>query len=472
MCASAEIDKVKGGLQLGKTKVFLRSQSFEKLEALRERKIIKSSVKIQSFMRTYIARTNFQKTLAAVIIVQSFIRQITAKKIALQLRKNSSSIKIQKYFRMVRSRRRFLASKSIALWSQKIQRGITARKEFDSMNKFHSAIILQKYWRMSTKRRVFLKLKTCALIIQCAVRAHHSRLKAKKLKSDARNLEKVVEERNHLKNENKRLIEELEKMRTQMNSLGLSNDKRDIKERRIPRPKKTKEEDFPTSTKKARDSLSRERKKNQSGSVPLSCAVSVSSEMHHKRRDSSKSTKKNTNSAFFSDRSVKSLNDLKGDTVYRKRKNIRVGKSKVLRVNTRKDDQVIKDNASTSHSLGYASLTKNKAVKNQTRIDDTLIAGMISILESRKHESNPHHDELEKLRIETEQLKASFKRLKTKVKSQKQQESHAFNSAVRAPAMSCNLAPMLGGLFVKPDSYSSDETDVTKDNRKKKPWWF
>ena len=64
------------GLQLGKTKVFLRREAFERIEAMRSQKYFGSAAKIQAMVRGKICRDHYQRMRAAAIKIQSIMRKV------------------------------------------------------------------------------------------------------------------------------------------------------------------------------------------------------------------------------------------------------------------------------------------------------------------------------------------------------------------------------------------------------------
>ena len=62
------------GLQLGRTKVFLRREAFDRIEGLRSEKFYKAASSIQKMVRGGLCRDWFQSLRRAAIVIQSFMR--------------------------------------------------------------------------------------------------------------------------------------------------------------------------------------------------------------------------------------------------------------------------------------------------------------------------------------------------------------------------------------------------------------
>ena len=92
------------GLQLGLTKVFLRREAFDRIEALRSGKFFGSAVKIQATIRGKVYRRKFLEMRKAAIKIQSIGRIFHAKRVVAHqrnslLRFGSAAVKIQTAFR-------------------------------------------------------------------------------------------------------------------------------------------------------------------------------------------------------------------------------------------------------------------------------------------------------------------------------------------------------------------------------------
>jgi hypothetical protein len=114
------------GLQLGRTKVFLRRDAFDRIEALRSDKYFQAAAAIQKIVRGRLCRTYYQYIRCAAILIQSTIR--------MRLSRNRSG-----------ERRMVLAATKI----QSVWRGFVARLELYDivMARRYAATMIQRAWR-------------------------------------------------------------------------------------------------------------------------------------------------------------------------------------------------------------------------------------------------------------------------------------------------------------------------------------
>lgn len=87
------------GLQLGRTKVFLRREAFDRIEGLRSDKFFSSASAIQKIARGRQCRNHFLVMRAATIIAQSIVRMHLAKIAVSSKRTGTAATKIQRMFR-------------------------------------------------------------------------------------------------------------------------------------------------------------------------------------------------------------------------------------------------------------------------------------------------------------------------------------------------------------------------------------
>jgi myosin-5 len=124
------------GLQLGRTKVFLRREAFDRIEAMRSGKFFGSAVKIQSMVRGKLCRTKYLEMRAAAIKIQSVLR-ICLSKNALSRRKNDffhsirAAVIIQRAFRTSRyMKMNYTVQNNAAVLIQAAFRGFYSRNVY------------------------------------------------------------------------------------------------------------------------------------------------------------------------------------------------------------------------------------------------------------------------------------------------------------------------------------------------------
>jgi len=199
-------------MQMGKSKVFIRRRPFEALEYIRGKKLSDSAILIQSAVRMFLRRIDYEISIYAVILIQKFVRQIGAYRLANQRRIELAASAVQKFMRCCKARKRLQAARLIACWCQSAFRGAIARQYCAYVFLDQKASVIQHAWhnyhRTSTK--VFRKLRNCMVTIQNRHRSRQAVRQLRKLRIEARDLAAVAAERDKFKEESKRLRKELE----------------------------------------------------------------------------------------------------------------------------------------------------------------------------------------------------------------------------------------------------------------------
>ena len=201
------------GIQVGKSKVFLKREAYDRLEKLRRDKISSSAILIQKNARCYVYRKYYSNTCVAILSIQCFMRRLKATNVVNELRRQDRSIIIQSSWRRYSSRKLLLSAQVIAIWCQSHLRGSLGRNEYTALNEDRKALYIQSIWRRHVSLRDFKRYRYAAVTIQCAVRSYQSRVTLSKLKSDARDLHSVLQERDMLRKE----VIELKRMNEEHN---------------------------------------------------------------------------------------------------------------------------------------------------------------------------------------------------------------------------------------------------------------
>ena len=219
---SAPIDLVDVGMQVGKTKVFLRRKAYEILERLRNREMRNAAVKIQSSGRRYIARSEYKSTLHAVLRMQCFARQLICRNQVQEVRCNHNATLIQKYYRKWVAFRSYQHALLIAKFCQCLYRGRKDRERYKVLNEIRKATMIQTFLRCNYHRRLYTRKKKACLSIQCAIRCVFAINEMKSLRANARNLQATAEERDELKKENQKLKTQLEEAKIKLTNAELT----------------------------------------------------------------------------------------------------------------------------------------------------------------------------------------------------------------------------------------------------------
>ena len=198
------------GIQIGKTKVFLRQHAFDAIEKLRSEKIQISCYILQATMRMFLARTKYQTILHATLRIQCCIRSYLSKTHAQKIRLFGAALILQCFWRRAHSIRYRNAACVIVSWTQRVFRGNKGRRKYRLLNNVRQTIRIQRCWR---RHRAMLKLRKVGqsvIIIQCLLRQKLARCRWKELKKDAKSLDKIAQERDKLREEAKQMRKALE----------------------------------------------------------------------------------------------------------------------------------------------------------------------------------------------------------------------------------------------------------------------
>lgn len=112
------------GIQLGRTKIFIRREAFDRIEAIRSRRYYKHAVVIQTHVRKFLNRAKYKATLLAIIKMQSFARMVKAHKTRLVKIWTIYVLKIQAGWRMK------LARKAVKVMKLRNRRAATVIQRF------------------------------------------------------------------------------------------------------------------------------------------------------------------------------------------------------------------------------------------------------------------------------------------------------------------------------------------------------
>ena len=204
------------GLQLGKTKVFLRRVAYEYIESLRSQCVLRSVVKLQSWSRGSLWRHLFLMKKRSTLALQCAWRCYKARVQVGQRRSRRAATLIQTLFRKRTQILHFAIIKFATRWLQRVVRGRRGRAIALGLKQGEKIVVLQRSFRSMIKRKTFFRTMHKILLIQCQYRRKKARGELKGLKLEARDLNNIKKERDTLKDEAKRMKEELEDAKARM----------------------------------------------------------------------------------------------------------------------------------------------------------------------------------------------------------------------------------------------------------------
>jgi myosin heavy subunit len=206
-----DVDLVKVGLQVGKTKVFLRAHSYEIIEQLRHVHMERAAVTVQSIGLMFIAKQDYKASRNAIVLIQCSVRAMVSSRMVHEKRINGAALRIQTRRRAQVSRRTYVYTLYASRWLQRIRRGNKARLLFMEMLQQSKALRIQTWYRQESLANVYGSQKRSAAVLQMAWRCAVARAALKDLKAQQRDLSAIGGERDALKEEVQNLKRELEK---------------------------------------------------------------------------------------------------------------------------------------------------------------------------------------------------------------------------------------------------------------------
>ncbi|KAL7553526.1 hypothetical protein ACHAWF_016812, partial [Thalassiosira exigua] len=207
------VDVVAWGVQVGKTKVFLRAVAHEALEELRNSAMNEAATKLQAHARAFLCQNKFFLILGSMLTLQCFARMIIASNRVRQLRFQERSITIQKQWRCYQAWCHYQNVLYVAIWCQRFWRGGKVRERFLEIRQYRSSIVIQSAWRCHVFRQCHLQMTTAAIAIQCFSRVCAAVRTLKALKRQAKDMHSIAMERDRLRMEMRLMKRELEQAR-------------------------------------------------------------------------------------------------------------------------------------------------------------------------------------------------------------------------------------------------------------------
>ena len=187
------------GLQLGRTKVFFRLQAFEELETMRGRLLQVMTVKVQAFIRAWTRQRAYRRLKAATLAAQRLVRGFLARREALRLRQERAATRIQATVRGKQAQRRLRTKLSLILTLQCLWRQQQARRQLRHMRQFRAVVRIQAWARMRSCQRRAVRMQTSIVQMQTSVRGFLAKRELRRLRIEAKDMSKIVRERDELR---------------------------------------------------------------------------------------------------------------------------------------------------------------------------------------------------------------------------------------------------------------------------------
>lgn len=199
--SSGSQDNIEELTQIGKTKIFMRKQGHDILEKWWSRWQRRAVSLVVATLQARAGRQHYLKQRNAGLRIQSLIRGKLARQRAHKLRCQRASLRVQTWIRMLFYRTAFKQLRNCATVIQAAERGRRGRVEARSLRIERARLTLQSWARAIKILRQFRRQRASAVKIQCLIRARQARDAVRELRRGARDLGKVLQERDALRAE-------------------------------------------------------------------------------------------------------------------------------------------------------------------------------------------------------------------------------------------------------------------------------
>ena len=179
--------------QFGKNKLFFRAGQVAYMEKLRSDKLRACGIMIQKNVKMWLYRKKYLRQLSAARTMQRWVRGHLARQRVTGLRRNKAAVKMQAVVRGWLEVRRYQRLRRLAIGLQSQIRAWRARREFGELRRNRAALLIQTCARGWLQRRRFHKTIRQVVMVQCAVRRYFAKKELKKLKIEARSVNKQKE---------------------------------------------------------------------------------------------------------------------------------------------------------------------------------------------------------------------------------------------------------------------------------------
>lgn len=207
------------GSQFGQTRIFLRAGRMAELDKRRTEVLNAAASVIQRYVKTWLARLQFQRTKAAVMAIQCAVRAMLARKELQRLREERAAIILQSAYRRHLARSQFKAAIAAAITIQRGYRAYKAREAAAEAEYLNAAIAIQSNWRRHVARTEFLRFRRAVIAVQTIWRCKMARRELLQRRMEARESSKLLADKQSLETKLKDVQNVLETLQNQRNEL-------------------------------------------------------------------------------------------------------------------------------------------------------------------------------------------------------------------------------------------------------------
>jgi len=186
--------------QFGKNKLFFRAGQVAYMEKLRSDKLKFCGIMIQKHVKGWLYRKKYQNVQRSTRTLQRMVRGFLARRRVRTMRRTKAATMIQSAYRGHVQRSKFTERKRMVIRLQAHIRAFRARKEYRVLLENKSATIIQKYVRRWLARTYYKRDMKHIVIVQSAIRRKFARKLFKKLKIEAKSVERQKELNKGLEN--------------------------------------------------------------------------------------------------------------------------------------------------------------------------------------------------------------------------------------------------------------------------------
>eukprot|EP00981_Chlorochromonas_danica_P003888 scaffold736_cov197-Ochromonas_danica.AAC.2 len=207
-------------IQLGLTKVFLRKDAHDVLESYRSRQLNQAATRIQATFRCQQSCKWYHSLAEAVRLLQRVVRGSFARRRARHLRHTVAAQTIQSCYRGYAQRCAYRKIRWAVIAIQCYRRRVVAQRLFSTLFYQAKAQVVTSFLRGSVQRRHYLAYRKAVVALQCRHRRHLAKALLKQLRMEAKDLGRLQQSNDSLKQEIENLklkaLEEKERMRLEL----------------------------------------------------------------------------------------------------------------------------------------------------------------------------------------------------------------------------------------------------------------
>ncbi|KAI0029309.1 myosin 5 [Vararia minispora EC-137] len=179
--------------QSGKTKIFFRAGMLAALESLRSDRLNQMVTVVQKNMRRHMAVKRYRQMRRAAVVIQTWWRGISARRLVARIRRDTIAIRLQKAARRYTQRKRFSEIRQAVIRFQSRVRGAQARRAYMETKHRTATVRLQSLFRGLLVRRSYRRDVKHVVYIQSCMRRRLAKKELKTLRQEARSISKFKE---------------------------------------------------------------------------------------------------------------------------------------------------------------------------------------------------------------------------------------------------------------------------------------